>query len=201
VESIHSRVNPVVSYSPAAGPVTSTQQKIPFKLTRLMKPLPNTLRIEWKLGNTVIARNTDSVIIDQNTLPNGSTNLVANVTDTTSMLRVTGHAAMHFSKVSWTISKTKTGVLTHGSSTEFSHSIYPNPAKELLNIALDLPLKSTVAIQVFSTDGKLVQQESSSMQVAGKQVRTVNIEHLPAGPYFLVLKIGADSYSERWLKQ
>jgi hypothetical protein len=201
VESIHDRVNPVVSYLPAAGAVASSQQMLPFKLTQLMKPVPNTLRIEWKLNGTVIATNKDSVIIDQNKLPNGLSNLVVNVTDTTSFLRVTGHATKHFSTVSWSITKTKTGVLTQASNSEFSYSMYPNPATESLNIALNLQRRISIALQMFSTDGRLVYQEPTKNYEAGKQVLTMNVDQLPAGPYFFVMKIGDDSYTERWVKE
>ena len=59
-ERIHSLVNPIVDYTPTSTTVNSSNQFLDFKLTELMKPISNTLKIFWKLDSDTISSNIDS---------------------------------------------------------------------------------------------------------------------------------------------
>jgi hypothetical protein len=201
IESIHTRVNPIVSSKPPGTIVSTPQQMISFALTKLMKPIPNTLRIQWNLNGNIVGSNVDSIIVDQNTLPPGTSNLTVSVTDTTSLLRITGHSTIHVTSVSWMINKTNTGVTTTASNSEFSYQIFPNPVQDQLTVAMNLPRSSKVAFEVFSTDGKLVRAVSEMTVNAGKQAATINVSDFIPGTYLLVLKVDGQSFTERWVKQ
>lgn len=201
IESIHARVNPVVSYLPATAAVTSSQQKISFKLTKLMKPQPNTLNILWKLDGKIISKGTDSVIVDQGPLTAGVHTLTASVTDTTALLRVTNHATVHISTVTWTINKSATGVALMPSDNEFSCAIYPNPAAKLLNVSLELEKRSSVVIGLFSLDGRLVRQISAKSLNPGKQMNSIDVESLIPGVYMISVQVGEYMHTQRWIKE
>ncbi len=103
VEKIHSLVNPVVAYFPTATNINSAGQFIDFKLTKLVKPTPNTLNILWKLDGNTVFRNVDSIRLETSKLTNGSHTVTARVTDTTNLIRVDNHANLHFNEISWNI--------------------------------------------------------------------------------------------------
>ena len=103
IEAIHGFVKPVVSYTPAPGTTieSTTGKFLDFRFTKLIKPIPNTLKVQWKLDGTVISENSESVRLDQNIMAPGTHTLTATVTDTTALLRVDSHSARHNDKVTW----------------------------------------------------------------------------------------------------
>lgn len=201
IESIHSLVNPIVSYTPAATTVSQPQQYISFVLSKLMKPQPNTLNIQWKLDNTVISNNTDSVIIDQNTLTTGAHTLVARVIDTTALLRVDGHATIHVSTVTWTINKATSGIALTTADNQVSCAIYPNPADKQLNISFETEKKTEVSIALYSIDGKLIEQLPVAEVNPGKYTNAINIESLTLGAYLVTIKMGSYIHQQQWVKR
>ena len=128
IESIHALADPLVSYEPTMASIISPERYLDFSITELLEPIPNTLKITWNLDAGIIAKNIDSVRLDQDLLTDGPHTLAVTVTDTTSLLRVDNHATLHFSTVSWII--TKSAVQTAITSTEnkvacsLYHSLY-----------------------------------------------------------------------------
>lgn len=104
IERIHSYSNPILKYTPTVLDINSTDAKINFKLTELLKPVPNTLLINWQLdGNPLGDYNADSVVITQSELADGPHQLRVTVEDTTSLLRVDNHKTVHSNNVVWNI--------------------------------------------------------------------------------------------------
>ena len=69
-------------------------------------------------------------------------------------------------------------------SSTFNIVIYPNPAKDKLQLQIENDKQTTLNVQVVTQDGKVV----LSKQVAvpqGASVQSINITHLGAGHYFL----------------
>ena len=72
-----------------------------------------------------------------------------------------------------------------------SIALYPNPAKDKLQVLVESDKKVTLQMQVIGHDGKVVL--SRSLQVAiGSSLQTINIAALPAGSYFLRVETGRD---------
>lgn len=105
VETIHGMVNPLDSYTPSASSVTITAQSQTFKVT-LVKPAPNTLKVQWLLNNVLIAANKDSVVLTAASLITGTNSLTVKVTDTTILSRSNTHAGAHTYTNTWTINPT-----------------------------------------------------------------------------------------------
>lgn len=201
IESIHSLVNPVVSYTPSASTISSPGQFIDFKLTELMKPVPNTLNIKWTLDGADISANIDSLQLDQNALSNGPHTLVVSVVDTSSMLRVNNHSVVHVSTVTWTINKTSAGIVSTHTDNKITCSIYPNPASDVLNISMDLEKKSHVSIELVSFDGKVIRQITNKVFSKGVYLNTINVESISSGAYRVVWRVGSFIHSETVVKQ
>jgi hypothetical protein len=201
IESIHALINPIVSYTPNTSTISSPNQFIDFKLTELVKPIPNTLKIKWQLDGTVILNNIDSLKMDQNTLTNGIHTLVVNVTDTTSLLKVDNHSTLHFSTVTCTINKTITGLELKATDNKITCSIYPNPSSNILNISIDLEKRSNVSIKLASLDGKVIQHIMNKTLDRGVYLNTINIENIVNGTYIIIFKIGDFIHTEPLIKQ
>jgi len=201
IEKIHSLVNPIVSYTPTSSSINSPNQFIDFKLTELMKPIPNTLNIVWKLDGVTVLNNIDSVQIDQNPLTNGTHTLVATVVDTATMLRVDNHSTIHFSAISWTINKTTTGIQLTSADNQITCSVFPNPSSNILNVSVEFEKKSKVSIQIVSLEGKIIEQIINETLVDGKYLNTFNIEHLSIGTHAIVFNIGGIIQTQTFIKQ
>ena len=72
--------------------------------------------------------------------------------------------------------------------------IYPNPAKNLLNI--QLPGAKTWSYQVFNVVGKLVTETTN----IDSENKTLNIEAWPKGMYIINLQIGKQSINKKIVK-
>jgi len=201
IEKIHSLVNTIVSYTPTILTINSPNQYLDFKLTGLMKPVPNTLKIVWNLDDVPTLHNVDSIQIDQNTLSIGPHTLTATVFDTTALIRVNNHSEIHFSTVTWSIDKLITGLELKSHTNKISCSVFPNPATNFLNIEFELEKKSEVSIQLISLDGKAIKQIENKAVESGKYSNTFNIENLSLGSYTLVFKIDNTTFSHTIVKQ
>ncbi len=202
VESIHSIVNPIVSYTPITSVINSSNQFINFKLTELMKPVLNTLNINWKLDGNDILNNVDSIQIDQNILTNGTHFLTVKVTDTSSFLRVDQHSSIHFSTVTWTIEKTTTGLDLTATDNKINCSVYPNPSSgNILNVSIDLEKRSNVIIDLASSDGKIIQHIANKTLDKGMYLNTINVEKIINGAYLVIFQIGNVKHTEIFVKQ
>lgn len=76
------------------------------------------------------------------------------------------------------VATTAPGLSIENVQAENKLRIYPNPAKNILNVELEE--SATLTLQVFSIDGRLLQTEKAS----GKTT-ALNVSNLPAGQYLL----------------
>lgn len=190
VERIHSRINPIVSYQPATALVTSSQNLITLSLKPLVKPKPNTLKVDWKMDNVLIAHNKDSVTIDQNTLSTGDHTVIVTVEDTTSKVRVDNHKSLHLNSVSWTVRKTPNGIELNASQNSFEVNVYPNPATDVINLELTSAQGANGSYRILNMLGQEV-MASTRLQLNGTlQKVQVPIAGLQAGQYFVELNLG-----------
>jgi len=166
-----------------------------------MKPVPNTLNIKWILDGNEIASDVDSVLVDQDPLAIGNHTLTVTVTDTTSLLRVDNHAAIHFSTVTWTINKSDNGVALTAADNKISCSVYPNPAGNILNVRVDLEKRDDVDIELISADGKPIRQIVHKALNKGINESKADISSLTAGTYVVVFNIGGMMHSKIFIKE
>ena len=201
IERIHQLVNPVVSYLPLSSTVNSPERLLDFKLTGLMKPMPNTLKITWELDGKMINSNMDSVKIDQSLLSGGIHTLNCMVADTSTLVRLDSHRTDHFSLVSWTIHKTPTNIRLGSTDNQVAFSVFPNPSKEFLTISIEMDKRAELAIHIISAEGKMIRQVSKKAWVNGTISKTISIADLPPGAYILRFNVGRLVKNELFVKQ
>lgn len=143
---------PVQSRFPVDPAVTLLTDSMRFKVN-LYKPNPNTLRTKWMLNGNLIYVNRDSILIRSNQLIPGNNTLSFEVLDTTPLIRADSHAALNTHVLNWTIQLASTG--NEDATAWQGLRVYPNPASDELNIALDGNQKK-LKFEIHNSLGQLV---------------------------------------------
>ncbi|HMK06474.1 MAG TPA: M64 family metallopeptidase [Flavobacterium sp.] len=201
VEKIHTLVDPILEYTPASLSVSATNQFLDFNLTQLAKPVPNTLAIKWVLDGNVNPTNLETFQVNQAPLSVGIHTLSAIVTDESPLVRTDNHALVHVHTVTWSIDRTALGVNVNGLQTEIAYGIYPNPANDIVNVAVELDKNSTLQIQLVSMDGKIIREFPSKKIEKGKYTDSISISNLASGSYLVVFKIDGVRFTKTLVKQ
>ena len=71
-------------------------------------------------------------------------------------------------------------------------SCYPNPFNPTTTIRFELPIASRVALDIFNTNGQMVESVINDAYTAGSHAVTFNGSGLPSGLYFANLRAGDD---------
>ena len=197
IEKIHSLTNPIDAYTPDnSAPVVYTAATQMFK-TRLVKPVPNTLRRRWELNSTPIGSNVDSIPVFANQLYTGNNGLLFTVSDTTVLSKDTAHAVLHSYFVLWNIYYSSVGI--GEISTQLEFSMYPNPAAELLNLKYTLMTDGEIGLLVTDMSGKILIREKSRRETAGEYKKEIDVSRLNPGNYILSLKINEKTIQNKFI--
>ncbi len=76
-------------------------------------------------------------------------------------------------------------------NSQLTISIYPNPAKDNLQVEINSDKKAALQLQVLSTDGKVLLSKSVITN-EGSSLQNINISTLPKGSYLLKVKSDKD---------
>lgn len=156
IEKIHSITKNLVSYTPAIRRNTiETDSSLTFKLN-LLTPSPNTLKVDWKLDDSLIARNIDTLRLSCNDMTVGSHKLVAYVEDTIRFVRVTGHSKVHLSLVTWRINNEGSSGVEALESYDDTFSVGPLPFSDELTFSSMTNLSQPVTMALYNIQGGLM---------------------------------------------
>ena len=95
-------VKPVEAVQPAEGRIRVEAQPKRFQLD-LLKPNPNTLRVEWKLNGMLMNRDSAQISLSNEQLVNLSNTLTVTVFDSTAYIRAENHRLAHTYTYQWTL--------------------------------------------------------------------------------------------------
>lgn len=198
IEKIHSITKNLVSYTPAIRRNTiETDSSITFRLN-LLAPSPNTLKVEWKLNDSLVARNIDTLKLSCDDMTVGSHKLVAYVEDTIRLVRVTGHSRIHLSTVTWRITNMGSSGVEALESYDDSFWVGPFPFSDELTFGGRTDIAETVRMELFDLNGGLVAEGSFA---PGTPCRLSTVS-LSSGIYVLRVNIGDRVvYSRKLLKE
>ncbi len=104
LKTIHKFATPIASYLPNQLNAQICDS-LDFSIT-LYKPSPNTLRVKWKLNDTEISLNKETVRVYSGQLNSGNNTLTVEVLDTTSLIRADNHADINTFSNTWNIDYT-----------------------------------------------------------------------------------------------
>ena len=80
-------------------------------------------------------------------------------------------------------------------------NVFPNPISNEVSISFDMKESEMVTAQLFSLDGKEVNQLMSEKVSEGNFIRTFNTSNLSAGIYLMKLNVGGASVTRKMVKQ
>lgn len=198
IEKIHDLTNPIDSYTPPSAASTPYTAPGLWVKTKLIKPIPNTLKTMWDLNGVSIANNKDSVEITNSMLTIGINPLNFVVVDTTTMSKDQNvHPSTHFYSLSWNINYNPAGIKEVKAQLEYT--AFPNPVTDVLNIKYHLFEDSEIAISIVDLTGKVVSSGRSKKQTAGDYTTEINVNNLSEGNYILSIKINEQTINNQFV--
>lgn len=180
IERIHSLVSPVDSYTPGNTTTVNVSSNITFTVNEIL-PIPNTLVNSWKLNGTTLSATGNSLTITPSQLNTGSNTLLFSVTDNNPLIKVTGHNAVHFANVTWTLNK-GTLKMAEIKAVERRFGIYPNPAQDEFYIKGKQDFSKNTKVSLYDGAGRLI---SVPFEMKDSATLFVNISTIPTGTYTL----------------
>lgn len=180
IEKIHSLVSPVDSYTPANSSSVDGTSDITFTVNEIL-PVPNTLVNSWKLNGTAINTTNSTLTLTPSQLNNGNNTLIFSVTDNNPLLKVNNHSTLHFTNITWTISKSTLGV-AEVKAEERRYSIYPNPTDGEFRIKGKKDFAKDVKVEVYDSSGRKI---PAKFERKDSTAISVDIKTVPSGVYML----------------
>lgn len=180
IERIHSLVSPVDSYTPGNSANVNVSSNITFNVNEILT-IPNTLVNSWKLNGTTLSATGNSLTISPSQLINGSNTLLFSVTDNSPLIKVTGHNAVHFANVTWTLNK-GTLKIAEVKAVERRFGIYPNPAENEFYIKGKQDYSKNTKVMLYDAAGRLIPVK---YEMKDSATIWVNINTIPTGTYTL----------------
>jgi hypothetical protein len=201
IERIHTLINPIDKVTPAAAaaPLSIEGSEYGFKLN-LIAPIPNTLKVTWKLDGNVIGNNVDTVTINGAMLSITNHTLVATVIDTSLLSKADNHVTIHTYNVQWNLSRV-TGI-SNPELFKANLQVFPNPAVHDIQVKYELEKKANVSVELITVDGKRISRYEKKGQLPGRYTYTLdaNKMHISPGMYFVVFSLNGNRLTKEVIK-
>lgn len=178
IEKIHALVSPVDSYTPANSSSVNANANVTFTVNEIL-PIPNTLVNKWTLNGTVLTSTANTLTVTPTQLNNGNNTLLFSVTDNTALVKTDNHSTLHFTNVSWTLTKSTLGT-AEIKAQERRFSMYPNPASTEFFIKGKSNFSKDLDIKLFDASGKLIPVK---FELKDATTVFVDIRNVPSGVY------------------
>ncbi len=86
-----------------------------------------------------------------------------------------------------------------GINNELALNIFPNPAGKYLELTIDATISSKVTIYILNAHGQNIKSIESQLK-QGENNISLNVEHLPAGNYEIIVETEHGKLSGKWIK-
>ena len=195
VEKIHTVKNPIDNFTPSNATTISTNQAVDLSV-KLILPLPNTLKTEWKINNSNFATDVSNITVQPSQLNLGTNNILFSVYDNTTMVRTNNHSTIHLSTITWTINKTQLGV-SDVKSNEYNFILYPNPSEDYIIIESKSIVNERIDVEISDNSGKLVKKQ----KINSSKQEKIDISKLNSQVYIInIYKKGEHILSKKMIK-
>jgi hypothetical protein len=78
--------------------------------------------------------------------------------------------------------------------------VFPNPVANSLSLGFDTEIAGQATISIMDAKGATVKAQTETMS-AGRQSRQVDVSHLPAGTYIIMVKNATMAAQQKFVKQ
>lgn len=159
IEQIHEHSKNLISYVPEDTTINLESQGVAFSLN-LLKPEPNTLKIDWLLDGENMAHHEERFLLQPGMVSTGEHELLAIIEDTTLLVRTVDHTSLHATTVSWNIiASADTGIETlFAASNEYRVS--PLPFESVLTFSNKQPQQIETRLELMNAKGILMTSET-----------------------------------------
>lgn len=180
IEKIHESTKNIISYAPEEGTINLNSETVPFSLN-LLKPEPNTLKVDWLLDGQQVAHNQEQFLLQSGMVDAGEHELMAIIEDTTLLVRTVDHTTLHATTVAWNIiANGEVGIASLAVSTN-EFRITPLPFGSELTFSNKQPKQIETRLELYNAVGMLM-ASGTFHDDANCSLQT---SHLPSGTYLL----------------
>ena len=181
VESIHDASQFVLAYSPDRKTANMESSDITFTL-KLLKPEPNTLRVDWLIDGQNVAHNQEQLLLKAGSIENGTHQLTAIVEDTTLLVLTPGHSTLHSTTVTWHLEVSTPSAIKSTDVAENKYAVGPLPFSDELTFANKNPGRQLhTRMELLNTAGSIV----ASSTFSGDERCSLPTARLSPGIYIL----------------
>ena len=181
IEKMHQLVSSIDSYEPKETTLTADDHAITFKVDNV-PILPNTLKVTWEVNGMAAGDGSDDLEVNTSDFLPGINDVIVYVEDTTAMIRVDNHSAIHLRSVHWEINKKTSGTFDIKSRlNEYEVLIYPNLAHDKIQVRLNQHIDNPLKLLLTDANGKIIQRAEARQ---GEET-TFEIGHVTPGLYFI----------------
>lgn len=199
IEKIHEHSKNLISYAPEEKTINMESEAVTFSLN-LLKPTPNTLRVDWFLDEQQVAHNQDQLTLRSGSLSDGNHDLLVIIEDTTLLVRTENHTTIHATTVRWSMNAyTSLGISIETLSTSNSdYRVGPLPFEAVLTFSNKHPQQIETRLDLFNTAGVLMTSQTFSDDTSC----SLNTARLPSAMYLLcVYQSNKLVYKQKILKR
>ena len=188
-EKVLRLTKPIEGFSPSYDSTISVNDSAKFTLD-LLKPNPNTLRTVWTIDGKPVARGGELLLRNED-VPLGPSELKATVFDTTSFSRKTNSTTYRLYSQSWNLNKDfSVSIEPSNAMSEIEIQVWPNPTVDRLNVS---GLEPNFRYLIIDASG---QQFST-----GQGETSIDVSQLPSGLYWLHLQLEGQRITHPFVKQ
>ncbi len=200
ITRIHKLTSPLESFTPTSETLEPDSFPVTFNI-QLVKPLENSLKIEWVLNSGQINLNSESIDIEKNELSEGSNSLIVYIRDTTENIRIDNYDTIDVQSVRWTINNIPSGVKDiTGNYSNMRLFLYPNPATESIHIKFEELPKPYMSVSLINISGQTVKSFKAG-EIYSTDF-TIDLSDLPGGAYILsIMENGYPVVSRKVVKE
>lgn len=180
IERVHTLQNPIDSYTPSNATAINLASSITFNVTEIL-PVPNTLVNSWTLNGNLQVGTSNSLTLPTSAFSNGANTVIFKVVDNNSLLKVDNHVLIHFSTITWNI--TKNLAVIDLNSTQRDFMLYPNPAKSQIFIKDQNKKLSNISVEIVDVSGRTLKTPKVENLATGEIA--VNVEGLLPQTYII----------------
>ena len=196
IERIHECSENIVSFEPTNKNVKKAEGDMVFSVD-LLKPNPNTLRVEWLLDDETVARDQDYYTLGMET-EEGVHRLKVIVEDTTLLVRTPNHTKLHASSVTWRVTVSQPVGIEAVSISSDEFKVGPLPFASELAFSSKEPKDRPIRMELLNMAGG-VEAEASFADDSHCSLAT---ESLTPGVYVLrVFSEGSLLYTRKVMKR
>jgi len=194
VKRFHDLTSPIDNYTPTATSLNAMATPMDFKLD-VIYPSPNSLDMEWFLNGNSVATAVDSITVMPGSWMSGNNTIVANVEDTTVLVRIDTQTT-HMHSVTWTVNQTATSIQVV--ENDIMLKTYPNPFQDQFLLEFELSeAANNIGLSVINLEGKVLQNQQFDQLPAGRFQHQLDLDELPAGTYLLRILLNGAIFNKK----